>query len=269
MHAAVPSAGPGSDHLLILVFTAGPLLIAGVYLWLSLFRRRPWPVGRTGAFLFGCALLGIAVSPPIMAFAHADLRGHMLQHVLLGMAAPVALVWAAPGTLLISCLRASDARRLIRLAESLPIRVLTHPATAAILSTGSLYLLYLTPLFAYARTQDALHFLVHLHFFLAGYLYVWSILGIDPAPGRPGMKLRLGVLFLATAAHAVLARIMFAHVHPRGTVTDFPEIREAALWMYYAGGAAELLLIFLFFARWFRNPSRLPAFLAPQSPDRV
>lgn len=131
-----------------------------------------------------------------------------------------------------------------------------------------MFLLYLTPLFAYARTQDTLHFLFHLHFFLAGYLYVWSILGIDPAPRRPVMNLRFGVLVLTTAAHAVLSRIMFTHVYPRGTVADFPEIREAAPWMYYAGGAAELLLIFLFFARRIRNPSRLPAFLAPPPPLR-
>ncbi len=34
--------------------------------------------------------------PPIAPFAHTDFRGHMAQHMLIGMYAPLALVLGAP-----------------------------------------------------------------------------------------------------------------------------------------------------------------------------
>jgi putative membrane protein len=46
-------------------------------------------------------MLGLATSPPLEALAHADARGHMAQHLLLGMYAPLALVLGAPLTLLL------------------------------------------------------------------------------------------------------------------------------------------------------------------------
>lgn len=43
----------------------------------------------------------IAFSPPMLLWAHHDIRGHMVQHLLLGMLAPLAWVVAAPMTLLL------------------------------------------------------------------------------------------------------------------------------------------------------------------------
>lgn len=57
---------------------------------------RSWNGCRTACFLFGVAILVVALSPPLMDFAHRDLRGHMVQHLLIGMLAPLALVMSAP-----------------------------------------------------------------------------------------------------------------------------------------------------------------------------
>ncbi|MFB8831560.1 cytochrome c oxidase assembly protein [Azotobacter sp. CWF10] len=82
---------------------------------------RRWSPWRTLSFFAGIALLGLALAPLVVAFAHADLRGHMLQHLLLGMFAPLALVLGAPGTLLLRNLPPRAAR-----AGGLP----GHPAGA-------------------------------------------------------------------------------------------------------------------------------------------
>lgn len=232
------------------------LLVVLVLYWIAaLWQRlagRCWSSWRTASFTLGVGLLGLAVSAPVAAFAHHDLRGHMLQHLLLGMFAPLPLVLGAPGTLLLRSLPVPAARGLVRLLGSRPLRGLIHPVTALLLDIGGMYVLYLTPLYAATLTSPLLHRLVHVHFVLSGYLFTWAIVGPDPAPHRPGLRLRLAVLFLATASHATLAKLMYAYGWPRGTPHGIDEIHAAAQWMYYGGDAAELLLIVVFFAIWFR-----------------
>jgi putative membrane protein len=78
-------------------------------------------------------------------FAHEDFRGHMAQHMLIGMYAPLALVRAAPVTLLLRILPAARGRQLTAVLHSPPARVLVHPPVVLALSTGSLAVLYFTP----------------------------------------------------------------------------------------------------------------------------
>src|SRR5690606_9637177 len=199
----------------------------------------------------------VAMSPPVSGWAHGDLRGHMVQHLMLGMFAPLALVLGAPGTLLLRNVSLATARRIVAILGTRPVRVVIHPFTAAMLNIGVMYVLYLTPLYSYSLNNAFLHLFIHVHFLMAGYLFVWSIAGPDPAPHRPGMITRLIVLFLGTAAHSILGKVMFGYEYPSGTGADISEIQSAAKWMYYGGDLAELLLIIAFFATWFqrsRNP---------------
>ncbi|MCH2342629.1 MAG: cytochrome c oxidase assembly protein [Pseudomonas sp.] len=60
-------------------------------------RRKVWHCWRLVSFSLGCGLLVVAFSPPMVEWGHSDLRGHMAQHLLLGMFAPIALMLGAPG----------------------------------------------------------------------------------------------------------------------------------------------------------------------------
>ena len=190
------------------------------------------------------------MSPPLSGWAHHDLRGHMVQHLLLGMFAPLGLALGAPGTLLLRNVPVEVARRIVAFLHTRLVRILTHPATAALLDVGSMYVLYLTPLYALSLSNPLVHVLLHVHFVLAGYLFTWSIAGPDPAPHRPGMLTRLAVLVVAMGAHASLGKIMYGYGYPRGTRAGLAEIQAAAQWMYYGGDLAELLLAIAFFAMW-------------------
>lgn len=78
------------------------LLIAGIliaYLVAVIRQRRAARNWRIASFISGIVLLAVAMSPPLVNFAHHDLRGHMIQHLLIGMLAPISLVLAAPVTL--------------------------------------------------------------------------------------------------------------------------------------------------------------------------
>ena len=216
---------------------------------------RGWSAWRVSSFVTGIVLLGAAVTPALGSWAMHDLRGHMVQHLLLGMMVPLGLVLGAPGLLLLRTVPAATGRRIVRCLALRPVRGLIHPLTALVLDVGVMYLLYLTPLYAWSLGNAALHHVIHLHFVIAGYLFTWSVIGLDPAPHRPGPITRLAALFLATATHATLGKLMYAYGYPRGTPHGPEEIQAAAQIMYYGGDLVELGLIVVFFATWGRRPA--------------
>jgi putative membrane protein len=221
--------------------------------------RRPWSGWRTAGFVLGSALVGLAVSPQVEHLAEIDARGHMAQHLLLGMYAPLALVLGAPLTLVLGNVPAGVGRRLRALLGSRPLRLASHVATAAILDVGGLFLLYTTPLYAFTEQHEAAHRLVHLHLLVAGSLFAWAIAGPDPAPGRPRMATRVAVLIVASGLHAFLAKLMYARAGawPPGASWSAVEAASAAQVMYYGGHLAEVLLVVALFRGWYRRRARL------------
>ena len=240
------------------------LLLLAVTLWFAYVlaalvqrRRLPgWPLWRLASFTCGTALLVTVLSPPAMIWGHADLRGHMAQHLALGMFAPIALMLGKPVTLLLRSVPVSVARGLASILATLPVRVLSHPFTALLLDVGALYLLYLTPLYQLSQTSPVLHVLLHLHFVLAGYLFCWAVAGPDPAPHRARFFTRLAALFLATAAHSILGKLMYGYGYPHAAGYALADIQAAAQLMYYGGNLAEMALALLLFAGWHRRESR-------------
>ncbi|MFG1704253.1 cytochrome c oxidase assembly protein [Nonomuraea sp. M3C6] len=242
----------------ILLPAAAMLLLAAAYLLLARTARlrnpaRGWSRARAGIFLAGCALTAFALLPPLATFAHGDFRGHMLQHLIVGMYAPLALVWGAPVTLLLRTLPTGCARRLVAVLRTRPARLLTHPATALALSTGTLVVLYLTPLYD-LTTSHSLHWPMHVHFLLSGCLFAWVIAGPGPAPARPGVPARLVILGVAIAAHATISQLMYGGFLA-GVHAPADQVRGAAEIMYYGGDLAELLLAAALVTTWRPSPA--------------
>ncbi|MFI6785319.1 cytochrome c oxidase assembly protein [Micromonospora sp. NPDC050276] len=256
-HAGHGAAGPTWLPLLPVVVLAGGYLLAAAR------DPRGWHRRRTASWLVGCALLAVAVGP--LAHLPDDPRAHMAQHLLLGMLAPLGLVLAAPVTLLLRVAPPPVRRTVGRLLRARPLHLLAHPFIAALLTTGGLALVLLTPLYAAAERQPVLHHAIHLHYLAAGYLFAWSLAGPDPAPRRPGLAVRVGALLAAAAGHAVLAKYLYAQAEtlPPGLTDRDPEaFRSAAQLMYYGGDLAELLLAVALFASWYharRRPRPSPA----------
>ncbi|AVT31394.1 cytochrome c oxidase assembly protein [Plantactinospora sp. BC1] len=256
----LPEHGAGIDVFGVLLPAVVLLLCAGLYLRLAhrARRRNPalgWSRWRTLSFGVGLLLLAVALLPPVATFAHTDFRGHMVAHLLVGMYAPLALVLGAPVTLLLRTLPARRGRRLTGLLHSRPARMLTHPATAWLLSTGSLVPLYFTPLYDTATSHPAGHWLLHLHFLLAGCLFAHAIAGPDPAPARPGVRTRLVYLGCGIALHAVVSQLMYGGYWVQ-IAAPAVEVRTGAELMYYGGDIAELLLAAALVATW--RPERRP-----------
>jgi len=263
---ASPVLAHGGDHVapaqasgaetIVPVVLAVALVAAYVAATARYGRRmpRPWRAGRTLAWTTGCALVAVALSPAL-AVVPGDATRHMVQHLLLGMLAPLALALAAPVTLLLGAGSPGVRRAVGRVLRARPVHLLSHPVTAAVLHVGGLAVLYLTPLYALTTRSAPAHVLVHAHFLLAGYLFAWALAGPDPAPRRPGTATRLVVLVAAGGVHAALAKLLYAHADrlPPGGVHAAADVEVAAQWMYYGGDVAEVLLAVAVLAAWYRG----------------
>lgn len=253
---ASPAGGAGAWLLPALsAIVPGAVYLSGV--WRLRRNGRVWSRWRTASFLLGLVLVGAALSPVLEAAA-AGLRGHMVQHLLLGLYAPLALVLAAPLTLLLAALPVPARRPVATVLRSRPLHMLSHVSTAAVLSVGGLYALYLTPLYALSMRSGNVHNLLHLHFLLAGYLLAWAVAGPDPGPRRPGTGVRIAVVIAAGGAHSFLAKLLYSRAPalPPGSDDSTAEIELAAQWMYYGGHLGDLLLLTALFAAWYRRTGR-------------
>jgi putative membrane protein len=162
------SSGPQMIVSLTIIAAA-----AGGYLVLALHqhsRPRGWSVWRTTIFLLGCAVLAFGVLPRCLPFAEGDFRKHMLQHLLLGMLAPLGLVMAAPITLVLRTVPSGWAGVISSFLRSRPLNLIANPFTALLLDMGAMAALYFTPLYTVMMTHPLVHDLVHFHFVAAGCL---------------------------------------------------------------------------------------------------
>jgi putative membrane protein len=249
MHARGTAAGSPVE-VIALVLAAGAIggYVAGVAA--SRRRGRPWPHHRTAAWVLGIVAAAASVIGPLASEAHDSFVAHMTGHLLAGMVAPLLLVLAAPVTLALRALAVTPARRVSRLLSSPAARVIAHPVTAAVMSVGTLWLIYLTPIVSAMQQSALVHAAVHLHLVVAGFVFTASIIGLDPAPHRAPRPLVAAVLVLAIAGHAVIAKWLYADPPGGFDVTD---VRDGAQVMYYAGAYVEAVIVVVFCAGWYRD----------------
>jgi cytochrome c oxidase assembly factor CtaG/putative copper export protein len=179
--------------------------------WLR--RVEGWPAGRAVAWFAGCALLVVATSSGLGRYADALFSAHIAEHMLVGIVVPVLLVLGGPVTLARRALPdEGDARdRLEAVLEAPALRLLAHPAVAAVLVVGSPFLLYLTPVFSLLQPLGWLMPAISLWFLGVGYLFFWVLVGVDPAPGsRLPHVARLAVLVASMPFHALFGVILLA-----------------------------------------------------------
>lgn len=234
------------------------VVVAVVYLFAYYSIREEkggWQNWRALSFLSGLVLLGVAMLPSLMTWAHQDLVGHMVQHLLIGMYAPLFLVLGSPILLALKALPVNSARTVTAILRSRIFYLLSHPVTALVLNMGGMYLLYLTPLYVKSLTNSLLHYLIHFHFLAAGFLFTWSMIGQEPVVKRPAFGTRVLVLFISISAHAFLSKFMYAYLYPLNSPHGADQIREAAKLMYYWGDLSELLLAIVLFGIWYQKRS--------------
>jgi len=171
-------------------------------------RGDAWPVLRTVSWVAGVLVLFYITNGGVNVYEKYLFSTHMLAHMTLGMMVPVLLVPGAPITLALRTVRKRDdgsrgvREWLMLIVHSRYFSILANPVVAAVLFAGSLWVFYYSPLFRWATVEHVGHQWMIIHFLATGYLFVQSLIGIDPVPNRPPYPLRLVVLLATMAFHA-------------------------------------------------------------------
>jgi len=179
-------------------------------------RGDKWPLGRTVSWVTGMLLLAFITSGSLNAYQEYLFSVHMVAHMLLTMAVPIFLVPGAPITLLSRAVeKRSDESRGIRewalwAVHTKYARVISHPVIAAVLFAGSLVVFYFTPIFAWSTNEHVGHEWMVMHFLITGYLFVQSIIGVDPGPHKIQFPLRIMLLIGTLAFHAFFGLALMA-----------------------------------------------------------
>ena len=211
---------PGSPNLKTWLFEYQPdalflglLILAGALYFkgLKILKARgdKWPISRTASFYLSLLIINYAVNGAIGVYSHFGFSYHMIQHMVLGMIAPIPFVLSAPITLALRTLpggrdESEEGPRtlLVRLLHSSYLKFLTNPVVALLIFDGSLFALYFTGLFGTLMGSHVGHLVMNVHFFLTGVLFFHVIIGVDPNPKRPPNIIRLVILFAAMSIHA-------------------------------------------------------------------
>jgi cytochrome c oxidase assembly factor CtaG/putative copper export protein len=185
----------------------------GIFFYLAGVRRLrkrgdSWPVYRTVLWVLGMITLFYITNGGVNVYQQYLFSTHMLAHMALTMMVPVLLVPGAPVTLAARAIaKRRDGSRgprewILLTVHSKVAGILANPFVAALLFVGSLWVFYYTPIFSWATTDHFGHEWMVVHFLITGYLFVQSLIGIDPVPYRLPYAFRLLLLLGTMAFHA-------------------------------------------------------------------
>ena len=230
------------------------ILVAALY-WrrVRTLRRRGTPVEPWRPWLFGLGigLVLLALASPIDAFGEEEfLSFHMLQHVILGDLAPLALVAGLSGPIL---------RPVLALRPVNALRFLAHPLVALPLWTVDLYVWHVPFLYQAALHHDSIHALEHLLFFTCGGLMWAPVLEVLPAPEWFGTGWKLGYIVAVRLIETVLGNVFiwsgkvfypyYEHAHPRWGISALHDQGLAGAVMMLEGSIVTIAALAWLFLR--------------------
>jgi len=235
-------------------------------------RGDSWPVRRTIGWVLGWAIFVWATCGAPGVYGRVLFSVHMVMHMTVSMAAPILMVLAAPVTL---ALRTLTPRRdnslgprelLLAVVHSRYFAVIGNPIVAAVIFFSSLIVFYFSPLFELALRTHTGHVLMTTHFLLAGYLFAWVLVGIDPGPKRWPPVLLLVILFGTISFHAffgvaltsgttLLAPTFFQGLHLPWAVDLLADQRTGGAVAWGIGELPTLILALLVTLDWVRSDS--------------
>lgn len=205
-------------------FTVGILALSLYIYGVFTLKRRgdSWPIGRSIAWI-AAVLIGMYVTNSMLGrYAILMFSAHMAVHMVLAMVVPILLPLGAPLTLILRVLtpnqtvknKDSEVRNLrdwiVALMNSRYLHTLSHPIISFFVFAGGTWALYFSPLLTVLMRSHLGHLFMDAHFVLAGYLFFWNILGVDPSPRKVPDVLRLGLVFAAAVFHGIFGFITFS-----------------------------------------------------------
>jgi putative copper resistance protein D len=236
-------------------------------------RGDSWPIARTFSWVAGMLLLIFVTSGSLNVYQEYLFSVHMVAHMFLTMAIPVLLVPGAPVTLLTrAVLKRADSSRGVRewvlwAVHTKYAEFVSHPLVAAANFAASLVVFYFTPLFEWATREHIGHQWMIVHFLITGYLFVQSLIGIDPGPSRLSYPFRIVTLIGVMAFHAFFGLALMGGTGlllpdwfgAMGRTWGLPPLEDQQSGGAIAWGIGEIptiILTIIVSVQWFRSDNR-------------
>lgn len=193
------------------LFLLAALVAIGLYVaGVVRLRRRGdhWPWHKLVLWVLGWGLFIFVTSGGPGVYGRVMFSVHMIEHMALMMAVPILLV---PANAITLALRALPARTdktlgprevLLSVVHSRWASFVVNPVVAGVVFFASLVIFYWSGMLEWALTTHLGHLFMVVHFTLAGYAFVWSLVGTDPGPPKWPAPIRVIVLLATLAAHA-------------------------------------------------------------------
>ncbi len=177
-------------------YLAGFARLARLHTTVPLYRPK-----QALCFLAGELTLVLALLSPLDDLADQLFSAHMLQHMLLLMAAPPLLVWGRPAMAFLWAFGPAGRKRLGKAWQALGlthgINGLMHPLLVWVLFCGVFIVWHFPDPYQWALHDETVHTVEHISF-VATALMFWTIV-IEPS-GRRRLDYGATLLFILTAA---------------------------------------------------------------------
>jgi putative copper resistance protein D len=254
--------------------TVGLLMIALYATGTHVMRREGarWPVSRSLFWYLGSVLLIATTNLGIGTYSHVMFSVHMVQHMLLSMIVPILLVLGAPVTLALRTLprgrdQVGPREWLTQFIHSRYVRIVSNAVVASVIFVGSFYVLYFTELFPLFMSSHWGHVFMGVHFLVAGCLFFWSLIGVDPGPHRPPYIVRVVILLVVIPLHsffnvavmasnAVIAEDWYLGLQRPYALDLLADQRLGASLAWALGEIPVVAVMIAIFVQWVRSDER-------------
>jgi putative membrane protein len=177
-------------------------------------RSRRWPLGRSACFLGGLAVLLVALDSGIGASADEHLSAHMVEHMLIWLAAAPLLVAGAPLRLAFFALGPAGRRRLAGALHSDPVRTLTGPVVSTALFATVVVVSHIPAVYDLTLENDLVHVAEHAVYLFTAVLIWAPLIRADPLPHRLGASGRCACVLACMVPMAAIAVWLLAAGEP-------------------------------------------------------
>jgi cytochrome c oxidase assembly factor CtaG len=211
------------------------------------------PLGRVCAFLLGVNIIFFALFSPLDAIGDTYLfSGHMVQHILLALAAPPLMLMGLPAWLFQPLLRN---RVIFAIGKGL-----TLPLVASLIFNANLWLWHAPPIYNATLVNEQLHILSHLLYIATGMLFWWPILS-PLHEGWPPLSLggKLAYLFFSDMPMVLLGAgltftpPLYAHYQHVARIFGLSAAADqqlGGLLMWIVGSIFLIVVVSIIFLRW-------------------
>ncbi len=246
------------------IFVLAAVIALGVWylqsVWALSARDRSWGAGRTASFLAGLVAIDLALQSPVATMTMGYFQAHVIQHLLLMLVAPPLLAMGAPMTLALQTSGRATKIRLLRILNSRPFKVLSHPLPVWFLYYFTMFAFFLTVALEFAMTHMWVMDLINIGFLFGATLFWWPVVGIDPIPHwKMSHGARMVNLLIGVPIESFLALALLASTRPAAAMYSLPSTHAGAgiLWV----GAEVLTFVALIpvFVQWMHSEERQTA----------